>query len=107
LQDKDPLPEYRYSDDEVFEAINAAMSEVRAKRPDAFLGLATGLRTPLPVYAAASDMATVFPLDQMFYDPVLYYVVGRCELREDPFSEDSRATTLINKFITQLLSVQS
>lgn len=99
----------RYSDDELFEAINGAMAEVRNKRPDLFLRTfgRTSLRAPLPYYTAANDMGTAFPLDYSTYNAFVYYVVGRSELREDTFSDDNRAVTLMNKFTSQLLQVQS
>jgi hypothetical protein len=105
----DKLPgsgsELRYADSEMFEAINGFMVEVRAKRPDLFLSI--GLRNGVPFYSAATDMNTPFPLDTSVYSAFVYYCVGRCELREDTFSEDSRATTLMNKALSQLLTVQS
>lgn len=96
---------FRYSDDEMFENINGALLEVRAKRPDLFLDM--GLRAALPTYSAAVDMGTAFPLDESVYTAVLYYVVGRTELREDTFAVDGRATVLMNKFVSQLLGVAS
>jgi hypothetical protein len=95
----------RYSDDEMFESINSFMSEVRTKRPDLFLPL--GLRVPVPLYGATTDMTTVFPLDSSCYSAFVYYLVGRQELREDTFSDDGRATALLNKAVSQLLTVQS
>lgn len=96
---------YRYSDAEMFQNINGALLEIRAKRPDLFLDI--GLRAPMPVYSAAVDMNTAFPLDSSVYNAVLYYTVGRTELREDTFATDGRATVLMNKFVSQLLGVAS
>lgn len=111
LQDKLPTSgnALRYSDEELFESINGAMVEVRMKRPDLFLRAfgRTSLRMPMPFYSAALDMNTPFPLDLQAYQAMVYYCVGRQELREDTFSEDSRAVTLMNKFVSQLLSLQS
>lgn len=105
LQDKVQLPVYRYSDDELMRTFNAAMNEVRTKRPDLFLGL--GLRTPLTVYVVPGDLTTTFPFDMSVYNAVVYYLVGRTELREDTFADDSRAVGMMNKFNAQLLSLQS
>jgi hypothetical protein len=107
LQDKLPTSgnTLRYSDDELFECLNTFMLEVRTKRPDLFLPL--GLRTPVLVYSAESDMNTPFPLDTSVWSAFVYYIVGRTELREDTFSEDSRATAMMNKAVSQLLTVQS
>jgi hypothetical protein len=104
LQDKTPLPAVRYSDAEMLEAFNDAMAEARGKRPDLFLAL--GLRTPLPTYTVA-DLDEEFPLDPIVRPAFVYYLVGRAELREDPFAQDGRAVVLMNKFVSQLLTVQS
>lgn len=95
----------RFPDADLVAAINEGMLQVRAKRPDAFLRF--GLRLPLPIYVLPTDLNTVLPVENMFYSPLLFYVVGRSELTEDTFSDDSRAVTLMNKFTTQLLKVSS
>lgn len=96
---------FRYSDAEMFEAINGFLGEIRVKRADLFLPM--GLRNTLPIYDSTSDMSTTFPLDLSVYNAVLYYTVGRCELREDTFSNDGRATVLMNKGLSQLLGIAS
>ncbi len=96
---------YRYSDDDLMECINAALVETRTKRPDLFLPL--GLRNPVPYYNAETDQSVAFPLDTQVYNAFVYYIVGRSELREDTFSDNSRAVTLMNKFVSQLMTVAS
>lgn len=103
LQDK-AGSEKRYTDTELLEAFNGFMVEVRAKRPDLFLVI--GLRNPTPYYTT-SQLTVNFPLDFAVYDAFVYYVVGRCEAREDTFSEDSRAVTFMNKAVSQLMQVAS
>lgn len=105
LQDKDGVNGFRYSNDELMEAFNGAMMEARSKRPDLFIDM--GLRAEVPFYDASLDLAAPFPLSSMVYPAFVYYVVGRCELREDTFSEDSRAVALMNKFVSQLTTVTS
>lgn len=95
----------RYKDSDLTAALNEGVLQVRTKRPDAFLRY--GLRNPTPSYALPDDEDTEFPFDDMFYSPLLFYVVGRSELTEDTFSDDSRAATLMGKFTMQLLRVQS
>jgi hypothetical protein len=48
-----------------------------------------------------------FPLDLSVWSAFVYYLVGRAELREDTWSDDGRATAMMNKAVSQLLSVQS
>lgn len=111
LQDKLPTSgsALRYSDDENFESINAWMVECRVKRPDLFLRAfgRKSLRQPLPYYTAATDMNTPFPLDEQVYNTFVWYLAGRAEMREDTFSEDSRAVALMNKALTSLLTLQA
>jgi hypothetical protein len=95
----------RYTDDEMFESINAMLAEVRTKRPDLFLPI--GLRKALAFYSSATDMNVAFPLDTSCYSAFVYYLVGRAELREDTFSDDSRAVSLMNKSLSQLLTISS
>jgi hypothetical protein len=94
----------RFSDEDLIQAFNHALLQARGKRPDAFLAM--GLRGAVPQYTAG-DIETPFPLDQIFYSPFLYYIVGHSELREDTFTDDGRATALLNKFVTGLLQVMS
>jgi hypothetical protein len=95
---------YRYSDADLVSFINAAIREIRAKRPDVFLGL--GLRYASPIYSQ-NDFALAWPLDESMYDAALYYTVGRAELREDTFTDDGRAQTLMTKFVNQIIKVES
>lgn len=99
-------PAYRYSDADLLESFNGAMAEVRAKRPDLFLGTSWGLRGGIPYYSSA-NLALPFPLDPVCYNACVYYVVGRTSMRDDTFADDSRAVTLMNKFVSQLLQVAS
>lgn len=95
----------RYSDEDLIQAFNSALFEVRAKRPDAFLGV--GLRVGVPQFVMPDDQAEVFPLDQTFYPLCVNYIVGKSELREDEFAAEGRAVALLNKFVTGLLQVAS
>jgi hypothetical protein len=95
----------RFSDADLAAALNDAVVQIRTKRPDAFLRY--GLRRVVPTYTLPTDADAAFPVDDMFYAPVLYYVVGRSELVEDTFSDDGRAISLMNKFVSQLLKVAS
>ena len=96
---------YRYSDDELMDALNGAFIEARAKRPDLFLDW--GLRASFPQFSAETDMDLPWPIDVIYYNTFLYYVIGWTELREDTFSQDSRAVSLLNRFTSQLLTVSA
>lgn len=95
----------RYTDADLVAAFNDALIQVRAKRPDAFLDM--GLRNTVPMYVMPDDEETTFPIDPIFYPAFIYYIVGRCELGEDTFTNDGRATVMLNKFVSSLLQVAS
>lgn len=108
LSDTQGTPTTRYSDSDLLAAFNDAMQQARAKRPDLFLDI--GLRNVIPQYGTidlSSSPLTPFPLDGAVYSAFLYYICGRSELREDTFSDDARAVTLMNKFVAQLMQVAS
>jgi hypothetical protein len=96
---------FRYSDQELMDAFNEALVMARAKRPDAFLDM--GLRNPVPQYQVATDEALNFPLDVGYVPAFVFYIIGRIELKEDTFTNDSRAVSLMNKFVSLLLQVAS
>lgn len=94
----------RYSDQDLIDAFNDALMQTRMRRPDIFLCI--GLRNTIPQYQAADVMAdTPFPIDQTYYPAILFYVVGRCELRDDTFSDDNRAMQMMNRFVAQIMSL--
>src|SRR5579863_8929574 len=95
----------RYSDTDLVNAFNDALLQAYAKRPDVFLDI--GLRNTIPQYAMPADTSTPFPIDARYYPAFLFYIVGHSELREDVYTDNQRATTLMNKFVSQLLQVAS
>lgn len=95
LQDK--VSPYRYSDASMITAINEAMFEARRLRPDLF---STQLRSSLTRVTASGD---ALPFDDHMVAPVVNYVVGRAEMREDEFATDRRAALLSAAFYTALV----
>ena len=94
----------RYSDQDLIDAFNDALMQTRMRRPDVFLDI--GLRNAIPQYSAA-DVAggTPFPIDNTYYPALLFYVVGRCELRDDTFSDDNRAMQMMKQFVSQIMGL--
>jgi hypothetical protein len=91
----------RFTDAELIDIANEAILEIRSKRPDAWL--TWGLRKPIPAYTMPAAASVVLPIEDQFYSPLLFYVVGRAELVEDTFADNGRAITLMGKFNTLLL----
>lgn len=115
LQDREEP--YRYTEPELVLILNTAMSEIRRLRPDAFAGTITTLSTPSfydpdgPDPADGSIPTTdPWPIDEMFFAPVVEYVAAYAELRDDEFvdgaqsSESGRAQLLHQRFIARLLT---
>lgn len=97
LKDQDATA-YRYTDQELVDAANDAVLEVRRVRPDLFLSADF---TPTDVLLA-NVAATPIPIEDMYFQTLVYFTAGYQMLRDDEFSQDSRAVNLINKATSQL-----
>lgn len=97
LQDQD-ASNYRYPDQDLTDAVNDAITEVRRVRPDLFLSSAFAITD-----VAVGDIATTdIPIPDMYFMSLVYMAAGYQMLRDDEFSLDSRAVNLLNKGTTQL-----
>ena len=104
LQDTSPTgAEYRYSTPDLVSYLNNALLEMRKLRPDLFR---TYYGADTPSYTE-SDLGgnVLFPVDNMFFPPAVFYMVGTAELRDDEFTVDSRAVTLMSQFTAKLVTV--
>lgn len=104
---QDEFTPYRYPDDDLVDALNIGLLEARRLRADLFLPL-----FELPWFdptktAPGTDLAKPVTLDPMYRQALVYYVVGRMQLRDDEPTVDSRAAGLLQKFTAQLLTVAS
>lgn len=110
LQDTDPLPDYRYLDEVLIAKLNRALQELARLRPDAYdlfytdvvVGLGGSLNVP---EVTTGNLSTTFPLDLMFYTPVVYFVVGSAELVDDEYTNDGRVSALMSQFRTMLVGL--
>jgi hypothetical protein len=98
LQDK--VTPYRYSDDELVDALNIGVKEARRLRPDLFISNFS----PLPSYSSSST-GDVVAFDDQYSSALLYYVVGHAQLRDEEDTTDSRALALLSAFKSQLGSL--
>lgn len=94
---------YRYSTDDLVEALNMGILEARRLRPDI---LQSYFRTTLPDFNTSNMNATV-PIDPQYRVAFVYYICGQAQLRDDENVQDSRAVTFLNKFTSQMLTIQS
>jgi hypothetical protein len=100
LQDNDTP--YRYSDADLVTYLNDALLETRKLRPDLFRAY-WGTGTPFPEFTDADIAAeTNIPINNMYFTPLTYFMAGTAELRDDEFTVDARAATLLNQFVQKL-----
>jgi hypothetical protein len=89
---------YRYSDDELVSLFNNALYELKRVRPDLYIG---GYGSDLTTYTP-SDFSTAVPFSMLVFQPVVLFIAGMAELRDDEFTVDNRAGILLRAFTTQL-----
>lgn len=99
---------YRYTDAVMISHLNTALAEVYRYRPDAYIGNFTTAQmgnNPVTNYVVADlNTAIAFPVNNMmFFNPVVFFIAGRAELADDEFTENSRATQLLQSFRAMLI----
>ena len=103
---------FRFSQALLISYLNTALREVYRLRPDAFIGNFTqgilNTYSTIVTYVPADfglNPGTPFPVDdRLFFNPVVFYIVGRAELADDEFVDTNRAMTLLTAFGKQLTS---
>jgi hypothetical protein len=104
---QDEFEPYRYPSDDMVDALNIAMLEARRLRADLFLPSFTIPWFDPTKTAPGSDLAKPVPFDPMYRQSLVYYIVGRMQLRDDEGTTDARAASLMTKFTAQMISIQS
>lgn len=115
LQDRETP--YRYTEPELIFILNTAMTELKRLRPDAFSGTYTTAATPQfydPTEPDPGDgsipTTDPWPVDEMFVAPIIEYVAGYAELRDDEFVDGAasagsgRAQLLLQRFVARLIT---
>lgn len=92
--------EYRYSDDSLIMNLNMGLLEMFRIRPDIFLSE----YFTVPQYTIGQFDSTI-PIEQQFIPPLIYYVVGMTQLRDDEGEQDERASSFLSKFTSMLVAV--
>lgn len=96
LQDQKDTP-YRYPDVDLLNALSEAFPEAKKLRPDLFLV------TPLQDFTANDSTVVVF--DPMYRQALVYYMVGKMQLRDDEETQDQRAAAFLSMFQAKLTTV--
>lgn len=95
LQDTIPNP-YRYSDDDMLDALNFGLHEIRRVRPDLFI-----YQSDVTEYTAV-DATQLTAVDQQYHYPLLHFVVGYIQLRDEEGANEARASSFIQSFVNKL-----
>lgn len=100
LQDVDNMSgQYRYSTDSIITSLNQALMDMYRIRPDLFLELAY----VIPSFTVSSMEETV-GIEQQYLPPLIYYVVGLTQARDDEQNQDARAMGFLKVFQQTLLT---
>jgi len=101
---QDVTPPYRYEDVELVDCLNIGLLEARRLRADLFLPLNKGIFIDTN---GTLDRAAKVPIDEMYRPALVYYIVGRAQLRDDEATTDQRSAAFMTKFTSQLLVINS
>jgi hypothetical protein len=104
---QDEVVPYRYPDSDMVDALNIALMEARRLRADLFLPLFTLEWFDPSPGALTTTKAKPVAMDPMYRQSIVYYVVGRMQLRDDESTTDARAASLLTKFVAQMLTIES
>jgi hypothetical protein len=102
LQDTDNTASsgYRYSSDSIVTALNQGMLDMYRVRPDLFLE--SGFIVPQFDVGTLGDPIGV---EEQYIPPLVYYVTGLVQARDDEQNQDSRAMAFMKTFSAALLTV--
>lgn len=99
----DQVEPYRYPTEDLVEALNMGILEARRLRPDL---LKSYFRTTLPEFTT-SGMAASVPVDPQYRVAFVYYICGQAQLRDNEDNQDNRSAAFLNKFVSQMISIQA
>lgn len=102
LQDVDNTASsgFRYSTDSIVTALNQGMLDMFRVRPDLFLE--DGFVVPQFNVGTLGDLIGI---EEQYIPPLVYYVTGLVQARDDEQNQDSRAMAFMKTFSAALLTV--
>jgi len=102
LQDTDNTATsgYRYTNNSIVLCLNQGMLDLYRMRPDIFLAN----KFVVPVFST-SDLAALMLIEQQYVSPLIFYVVGLVQARDDEQTQDARAAAFLQTFKGAVLTV--
>lgn len=101
---QDTISPYRYSDAEIVSALNIGLQEAYRLRSDLFL---VDLDFTVEGFTSTSMGSQNVPMEMGYRQSLVYYMVGRIQLRDQEDTTDQRAGALLQKFVGQMLTLPS
>lgn len=99
----DQAEPYRYPTNDLIESLNEGILEARRLRPDL---LQSYFRSSLPDFSI-TNTGQVVPIDPQYRVAFVYYICGQAQLRDEENTQDARASAFLNKFISQMTTLQA
>ena len=91
---------YRYSTDSIVTNLNQGLVDLYRIRPDLFLEL----KFVVPQFTV-DQLARVVGIEQQYVTPLIFYVVGLTQARDDEQTQDARAGVFLKTFKDAVLTV--
>lgn len=89
---QDQRTPYRYPDVDLIEYLNQALAATYKLRPDLMLG---STWAPPALLAAPDELPA--SVDTWFFGPIVSFIVGMAEARDDQFGESSRSVFFLGR----------
>lgn len=93
LMDESDSP-HRYSDASLVLALNLAIMETKKIRPDLLIG------KTIPNFTAVNSDPV--DMDVMYRIPLVYYIIGHAQMRDEEGNQDQRAAGFLGLFRSQM-----
>jgi len=110
---QDLIEPYRYSDQDMIDALNFVMTEIHRIRPDIFLDVKYQRplkRGDISAYApglitTTTPVNTYVPVTMRYMHPIIWYMSGYLQTYDVADTQDQRAQAFMQKFQQQLMTV--
>jgi hypothetical protein len=108
---------YRYTDDQIVDALNVALQEAQRIRPDIFLDLKYQHRLNpndlddgfISSYYTTADITsnTVVPIPSRYNDPIIWYMGAHLQFLDIDDTQDTRGIAFLTKFAQRMTTPAS
>jgi hypothetical protein len=124
---QDRVAPYRYTDDQIVDALNVALQETQRIRPDIFLDLKYQQKIKpndlddgfISTYYSTSDIVidgngnyipsegALVPIPSAYNDPIIWYMGAHLQFLDTDDTEDQRGVAFLTKFAQRMTQPQS